>query len=130
MKTMKPDKAAGPDSITSEMLKNGGPILQASLLNLMNLIVSSKNLPIKLKEYEIVTISKKGDAFNCANYRPINLLNHIYKLLMQIIYNRISKTLQDSLNDTQAAYQPQRGTVEQIQALQQLIEKCKEFNVD
>ena len=67
MKTMKPDKAAGPDSITSEMLKNGGPILQASLLNLMNLIVSSKNLPIKLKESEIITISTKGGAFKQNN---------------------------------------------------------------
>ena len=128
--TMKPDKASGPDGVNTEMLKHGGAVLQASLLHLMNLIVSSKSLPTKLKESEIVTIFKKGDTFNCANYRPINLLNHIYKVLMQIIYKRISKTLQETLHDTQAAYQPQRGTIEQIQALQQIIEKCKEFNVD
>ena len=49
---------------------------------------------------------------------------------MQILFKRITPTLYDSLPDTQAAYQPKRGTVEQIQALQQIIEKCKEFNVE
>ena len=49
---------------------------------------------------------------------------------MQIIYRRISSTLIGSLPDTQAAYQPGRNTIEQIQALQQIIEKTKEYNVD
>ena len=49
-------------------------------------------------------------------------------LFMSIIGNRITSDLYSSLPPSQAAYQPGRGTVEQIFALSQLIEKSIEFN--
>ena len=42
---------------------------------------------------------------DCANFRPITLLSHVYKLLMQIIYKRITPTLADALSNSKAAYQ-------------------------
>ena len=95
-----------------------------------NKTINTGTFPKDFNQAEIVAIFKKGDAADCGNYRPISLLNHVYKVLMQIIYRRISSTLTESLPSTQAAYQPGRNTVEQIQALQQLIRKAKEFNVD
>ena len=77
---------------------------------------------------EIVTLFKKGDLLDCGNYRPITLLSHLYKLLMQIIYNRVSNTLAAALPQSQAAYQKGRNTIEQIQSIQQIIEKSREFN--
>ena len=127
---LKKKKAAGPDGINPELLKFGGPYLENLLLNLFNNIISTGIFPEDFKKSEITTIFKKGDAFECGNFRPINLLNQAYKILMQIMYRRISSTLIESLPDTQAAYQPGRNTVEQIQALQQVIEKTKEYNVD
>ena len=122
---LKKKKAAGPDGINPELPKFGGPYLENLLLNLFNNIISTGIFPEDFKKSEITTIFKKGDAFECGNFRPINLLNQAYKILMQIMYRRISSTLIESLPDTQAAYQPGRNTVEQIQALQQVIEKNK-----
>ena len=76
-----------------------------------------------------MTIFKKGDIMNCNNHRPITLLNQVYKILAQIIYRRTANTLKESLPSTQAAYQSGRSAVEQIQSLQQIIEKAKEFNL-
>ena len=130
LKILKRKKAAGPDGISPELLKLGGPFLEQLLLKLFNNMISTGIFPEDFKKSEIVTIFKKGDVLKCDNFRPINLLNQVYKILMQIIYKRIANTLIESLPPTQAAYQPGRNTVEQIQALQQLIEKSKEYNVE
>ena len=47
---------------------------------------------------------------------------------MTIIGNRITNALYSSLSISQAAYQPGRGTVEQIFALSNMIEKSIEYN--
>ena len=47
---------------------------------------------------------------------------------MSIIKNRINNDLHTSFPVSQSAYQPGRGTTEQILGLQQLIEKSVEFN--
>ena len=47
---------------------------------------------------------------------------------MTIVGNRITDDLYACFPDSQAAYQPGRGTIEQIFALNQMIEKSVEFN--
>ena len=125
---LKKGKAPGPDSITSEMLEAGGDLLHKQLMKLIDLIIKTRIVPEQLNISEIITLFKKGDRLECSNYRPISLLSHVYKLTMQIIYNRISSSLMAALPRNQAAYQRGRSTTEQIQSLQQLIEKCNEFN--
>ena len=45
-----------------------------------------------------------------------------------MIASRVKRDLYDSFLASQAAYQPGRGTIEQIIALEQIIEKSIEFN--
>ena len=98
-------------------------------LELANLIIILRQeCPDQLTESELIVLFKKGDRLDCSNYRPICLLSHVYKLIMMIIYNRISPELMRALPTNQAAYQRGRSTTEQIQTLQQTIEKLCEFN--
>lgn len=113
---LKSGKAPGPDALTAEMFKACGPKLLAALLKLINLIISTRNIPEQLIISEIITLFKKGSRLDCTNYRPITLLSHVYKLLMQIIYNQISTQLMSALPRNQAAYQPGRGTTADIAA--------------
>ena len=130
LRMLKSNKAAGPDGIFAELFKFGGPYIEKLLLNLFNLIIKNLTFPDEFKESEITTIYKKGDVMNCNNHRPITLLNQVYKILAQIMYRRTATTLKESLPSTQAAYQSGRSAVEQIQSLQQIIEKAKEFNLN
>ena len=125
---LKKNKAPGPDDIVTKMLKHGGEILVDKLLTLYNKMIELRETPTQMRLSEIVTLFKKGDLLDCGNYRPITLLSHLYKLLMQIIYNRVSNTLAAALPKSQAAYQKGRNTIEQIQSIQQIIEKSREFN--
>ena len=125
---LKSNKAPGPDGITSEMLSAGGEQLRVWLKDLINVIIETRDIPHQLVISEIITLFKKGDLLECGNYRPISLLCHIYKLLMMVIYLRIKDPLTKALQPSQAAYQQGRGTIEQIQTMQQIIEKCNEFN--
>ena len=130
LKLLKLNKAAGPDGVFAELFKFGGAHIEELLLKLFNVIIKTLAFPNKFKESEVMTIYKKGDILNCDDHRPITLLNQVYKILAQIIYRRIAATLRESLPSTQAAYQPGRSAVEQIQSLQQIIEKSKEFNIE
>ena len=130
IKKLKNNKAPGPDNITAEMLKAGGEFLTNNLLKVANLlIVDHQPTPEQLTIVDIIVIFKKGDLLDCCNYRPICLLSVVYKLIMMVIYNRISSDLQKALPKTQAAYQKGRSITEQIQIIQQTIEKLNEFNL-
>ncbi len=95
---------------------------------LFNTIIQTGKIPLAFKEELIIDIYKKGDRDNCLNYRPISLLSHIYKLFITIITGRIKNDLYSCFPSSQAAYQPGRGTIEQIICLEQIIEKPIEFN--
>ena len=90
-------------------------------------ILQNRVIPDEVNVYEIATLFRKGDPLDCGNYRPISLLSHVYKLLLQVVYTRIKKDLNEALPKEQAAYQPGLSTIEQIQTIQQFIEKSIEF---
>ena len=121
-------KSPGIDSICAEFLKAGGDAMVQVLTKLFNLILETGEIPSTFKKALIVVLFKKDDRSECKNYRPISLLSHVYKLFMTVIGRRITDDLYATFPDTQAAYQPSRGTIEQIFALSQIIEKSIEFN--
>ena len=125
---LKPGKSPGLDNVYSEYIKAGGKPLVDALHLLFNKIITSFVVPQSFKEALIVVLFKKDSRLECKNYRPISLLNHIYKLFISIIANRVKNDLYASFPESQAAYQPERGTIEQIIAIEQLIEKSIEFN--
>lgn len=47
---------------------------------------------------------KKGNVFDPKNYRPINLLNSIYKILQKCIKNHIENLILKKLSLNQFAY--------------------------
>ena len=129
IKSLKPNKAPGPDDLVAEMFKHGGETLHQRLLNLLNPIIDKREKPKQLSIAEIITLFKSSDMLDCANFLPITLLSQVYyKLLMQIIYNQIAPTLSAALPKSQAAYQAARSTIKHIQSIQQTIKKCNEFN--
>ena len=85
-------------------------------------------MPQKIKDSMIVLIHKKGSRTNPNNYRPINLLSHIYKVFISILYDRLNTDFVKYLPEEQAAYQENRGCTEQIFSLLQVAEKAIEFN--
>ena len=128
IKLLKPGKSPGIDKIHSEYLQAGGEHIVSALYNLFNNILYFNNIPLSFRQALIVIILKKDSQLDCKNYRPISLLSHIYKLFISIIASRVKSDLYASFPQSQAAYQPNRGTIEQIISIEQIIEKSIEFN--
>ena len=89
-------------------------MLMNALIHLFLQIQNTGKVPPKLKDALIVVIYKKNSRLECGNYRPISLLSHIYKVFISIIANRVKNDLYTSFPDSQAAYQPAHGTIEQL----------------
>ena len=66
---------------------------------------AKKEVPHVWHIARIAAIFKKGDASECANYRPIALLNSSYKLFASILLNRLRRAhVGDSLSSMQFGF--------------------------
>lgn len=127
---LKNNKAAGPDNIPAELIKLGGRSLRQRLHKLICQVWTSEQLPNEWNESHICPIFKKGDRLMCSNYRPISILNIIYKILAIILNNRLSALLEDDLEECQNGFRPNRSTVDNIFMIRQIFEKCYEHNIE
>jgi len=63
-------------------------------------------MPEGINDTVIVLISKKKDAKEIKDYRPISLCNVIYKVISKCLVNRLRHLLQDINSPTQSAFIP------------------------
>jgi len=57
------------------------------------------------------------------NYRPISLLNTIYKLFAAVVKRRLESKLDKYLQDTQFGFRKHRGTADALQCVRRIIDK-------
>ena len=72
---------------------------------------------------KVIMIFKKGDSKDLTNYRPISLLNSIYKLYASMIKRRLTSKLEPYLSKTQYGFRKRRSTAEAIAIIRRII--CK-----
>jgi hypothetical protein len=75
IKNMKSNKAAGPDEILPEFIKNGGLIPKQKIHQLIVKIRKQEKIPCEWSEGILCPIYKKGDKKQCNNQRDI-LIEH------------------------------------------------------
>jgi len=85
-----------------------------------------KQIPDEWSKSVIITIPKKGDSTLCSNYRTISLINHVAKILMAVILERLKPQIEPFLAEEQAGFRHDRSTVQQILILRLLAEKALE----
>ena len=84
--------AAGPDGINNSFIKKKfWCIIRVPLHKYTNFCMKRNSLSQSFLTASIKLIPKKGDCLKIKNWRPISLLNCIYKIIWKTINNRLKK---------------------------------------
>ncbi|KAE9546934.1 hypothetical protein FO519_009854, partial [Halicephalobus sp. NKZ332] len=122
----------GRDQVRSAALRSAGNLLAGPVRTLLNSITFTGNVPENLTLSNTILLFKKGDTKDIGNYRPISLLSSIYKVVAKVIKERV-QTQADrthALPAEQAGFRKKFSTITQIHALNEVAEKCYEFNMN
>ncbi len=109
LKKTKNNIAPGSSGFTGAFYKTFWNSLKIIVYKTINKIYHNNMLPESLR-FGIVNITPKGskDQRLLANWRPLTLLNTLYKLISSILAERLKKVLDRLLGPHQKAYIPNR----------------------
>ena len=68
-------KATGLDELPARFIKDGSSVIAKPLTHIVNLPITTGNIPDDLKVARVVPLHKKKSKTNVENYRPIYVLN-------------------------------------------------------
>ena len=116
LRTLKTDKASGPDGLSNRILKELSHELSSPLCSLFNKSLSLGKFPSPYKDANVTPVHKKGDQSLVSNYRPISLLNSVAKLFEKLVFKYLYNHLQDNnmLSSLQSGFIPGDSTVNQL----------------
>jgi hypothetical protein len=122
---LKPRKAAGPDGIIGELLKNSSDQVLQFFIKLFNNLFDKGQFPRNWTESIILPLFKKGDINNPSNYRGISLSDISNKLYSIIINNRLQEWVEEHniTGDYQAGFRKGYSTVDHMFTLLALVQK-------
>ena len=125
IRMLKNDKAAGPDGMISEFLKNSVCSVVPFLVRYLNKLFSSTSYPDNWSEAYIQPLHKKVDPNIPDNYRGISLLNICDKLYSYIINKRLNQWIEKNsiINESQAGFRKRYSIVDHLFTLVAFIQK-------
>ena len=123
-KTFKNNKSSGTDKMPAEGLKyQESKKLTSALLLLFTLIWSLVSVPQTWLESSITCLFKKGIRSLAENYRALCIGANLSKLLPRIILQRLNKSYESNISNTQFGFRKGRSTCDAIHVVKQTIEK-------
>jgi hypothetical protein len=92
--TLKNNKALGPNSLPTFLLKLIPHIISKPLCTMMNNSFKNGIFPEAFKVAKVIPIHKMGSHLNYSNYRPISLLSNLSKLFEKAMFHRLNNFLE------------------------------------
>ena len=123
MAQLKKRKASGPDGIPNELWLLLDDHNANLLLDLYNHSWEHGTIPQEWAEAIVVSIYKgKGDDTDPSNYRPIALLNTVYKIYATMLQRRLAGNIESRLRPTQYGFRAGKGTRQPLFILRRAME--------
>ena len=128
IKSLKREKAPGPDDIDPEHPCFTGPIAQLELCKIFNAILACCYIP-EMFTLGLVTAIPKGadkDLRNPSNYRGISLLSNVGKLLEKLILDKLSAD-GISLNHLQGGFRVGYSSIHTAFVFQESVQSLRDL---
>ena len=124
-KCLKNGKSAGPDNVELELIKYAPIELHEKIAEIFNRISETGEFVVELVLGLLRPLQKPGKKKGPTGIlRPIILLSVLRKILTICLVDRTWNRIKQQTPQDQAAYQPGRGTTEQVFAVKLLCEKA------
>ena len=124
-KSLKNGKSAGTDNIEIEFVKYAPISIHKEIAKIFNTVAKSGEEITELIMGILRPLQKPGKPKGpVENLRPVILLSVLRKILTICMIRRTWERLKQHIPQEQAAYQPGRGTTEQVFAIKLLAEKA------
>jgi ribonuclease HI len=132
------NKATGPDDIPAELYKclikidatpTNSPITLVNALetHFNAFFLDGQKTPENWRTSVMILLHKGGSTHDIANYRPVTLINVIYKVYAHILEKRLASTLDEYnvLSEAQVGFRKQRTPSQKLLAVDAAIQKAK-----
>ena len=90
-------------------------------------IWKTQQWPQDWKRSVFISIPKKGNAKECANYSTVALFSHTSEVMLKILQAGLQQYVNHELPDVQASFRKGRGTRDQTANIRWIMEKAREF---
>ena len=126
----KNNKAPGPDGYSYDFLKLFWDDIKFLMLNTFRRYLETENLTEQQKTGIITCLPKQGkDRRLIKNWRPITLLNSIYKIFSWILADRLKTTLDSIIRNDQKGFLQDRFIRENIRLIHDIMTECETQNL-
>ena len=130
LNNMKNNKSPGLDGFTVEFFNFFWTDIGHFILQSLNYGYRNGSLSITQKQGVITCIPKQNKSrINLKNWRPISLLNVIYKLASAVISNRLKKVLDNIINENQKGFIAGRFLGENVRLIYDVLFESKKQNL-
>jgi len=122
---MEKNKAAGPDGIPIEFFQTCWEIVKKDIIEMFD-DFHKGNLDVSRINYGIITLLPKTmDADRMQQYRPICLLNCLYKWITKVLTIRMTPYAEKLICQEQTAFMKGRNIMSGIMALHEILHETK-----
>jgi hypothetical protein len=122
IKQLKHWRAADPAGIRAELLQTACTESSEFVEQFHHLIITAlqQGMPATVKQSELLPFFKKGDRTKCSNYRGIQLISMLRKVIAIIISKRLCTFTEEVLLEYQCGFRPQRSCTDQLFSLRKI----------
>ena len=118
---LNPNKAPGPDGLTSGFFKASWDILGEEVVASVQHFFAASFLPAAANATILSLVPKFPGASNITEYRPISCLNTVYKVISRLLVARLKPILPNLILPSQTAFVKDRLLVENTTLASELV---------
>ncbi|XP_013608309.1 PREDICTED: uncharacterized protein LOC106315086 [Brassica oleracea var. oleracea] len=103
-----PDKAPGPDGMTSKLFQKFWREMRQDIIRLVQDFFETGSFDPLLNQTNICLIPKKKKPRDMTEFRPISLCNVSYKIISKLLCKRLKRVIPRLISETQSAFVSKR----------------------
>ena len=116
-----PDKAPGPDGMTSLFYQRFRSIIGKDVISMVREFFETGELDERINQTNICLIPKTARPVSMTEFRPISLCNISYKIISKVLSNRLKRIFPSLISETQSAFVARRLITDNILVAQEMF---------